>query len=65
MLRHIVMIKFSDNIDKSVISNELKIMLKELEYSIDSLLKIEVGINISTKPSAHDIVLTADFIITI
>ena len=55
------MIKFTDNIGKSVISNELKTMLKELEYSIDSLLKIEVGINISTKPSAHDIVLTADF----
>ncbi len=36
-------------------------MLEALDDSIESLLRIEVGINISTKPSAYDVVLTADF----
>ena len=61
MLRHIVMIKLKEDVDTSIISNELKMMLKNLEHSIHPLLKMEVGINISTKPSAYDVVLTADF----
>ncbi len=61
MLRHIVMVKFKDSIEISVASKKLKAMLENLEHSIDSLVNIEAGINMSTKPSAHDIVLTADF----
>ena len=55
------MIKIKDNLEKTVTSNKINKMLVGLEDSIESLLSIEVGINISTKPSAYDIVLTADF----
>ncbi len=61
MLRHIVMIMLKDNVDTSLVSKELKMMLENLEHSIEPLLKMEAGINISTKPSAYDVVLTADF----
>ena len=64
MLRHIVMIKFkggSNNSFASIVSKELKVMLEDLELSIEPLILMEVGINISTMPSAYDIVLTADF----
>lgn len=61
MLRHIVLIKFKDGVDSRSVAIKFKKMLEELENSIVSLIRIEVGINISTKPSAHDIVLTADF----
>ncbi|NQU31935.1 MAG: Dabb family protein [Bacteroidetes bacterium] len=61
MLRHIVMIKFKAKTDSDLASNKLKVMLIELKNTIDSLLDMEVGINISSKPSAYDIVLTADF----
>lgn len=62
MLRHIVMIKFKSDIDLKSESEMLKSMLIDLETSINSLQKMEVGLNISTKPSAFDLVLTADFI---
>ena len=55
------MIKIKGNLEKPVISDKINKMLVGLEDSIASLLSIEVGINISTKPSAYDIVLTADF----
>lgn len=61
MLRHIVMIKLKDSVDCSIVSKKLKAMLEKLEHTIEPLLKIEAGINISTKSSAHDVVLTADF----
>ncbi len=55
------MIKIKGNLEKPVISDKINKMLVDLEESIASLLSIEVGINISTKPSAYDVVLTADF----
>lgn len=61
MLRHIVMIKLKSSIDIKLVSNELLVMLNNLENSVDSLLKIETGLNVSVKPSAYDVVLTADF----
>ena len=61
MLRHIVMIKYKDEVDLSEVSKILKSMLINLKNSIDALIDIEVGMNISTRPSAYDIVLTADF----
>lgn len=62
MLRHIVMIRIKENLDKVDVSKEMKNKLEALEDSIESLLKIEVGINVSTKQSAFDVVLTADFV---
>jgi|TARA_Y100000031_G_C8202023_1_gene376687 hypothetical protein len=55
------MIKLKDHVDVRLVSDEFKVLLEALEQSIDSLLKIEVGLNISTKASAQDIVLIADF----
>ncbi len=55
------MIKLRKDVDALVVSNEIKLMIENLECLIDRLLKVEVGINISTKASAHDVVLTADF----
>lgn len=61
MLRHIVMIKLNKEKNNIEVVNKLKNILLDLNQSIDSLLNIEVGINVSTKPSAFDLVLTADF----
>ena len=61
MLRHIVMIKLKDEYRNESTSNELRKMLEDLQVKIEELNCIEVGQNISTKPSAFDIVLTADF----
>ena len=61
MLRHIVMIKFSDRKTLESVSYEVGKMLEELPGKIESLLAMEVGLNINTKASAFDLVLTADF----
>ena len=61
MLRHIVMIKFKDRSAVESYSLQLKTMLLELPMEIDSLIKMEVGLNVNTKASAYDLVLTADF----
>ena len=55
------MIKFKDAFQNESTSNELKKMLEDLQIKIEELKSIEVGQNVSTKPSAFDIVLTADF----
>ncbi len=55
------MIKLKSHVDAPLVSNKIKLIIEDLELTIDSLLKIEVGINISTKASAYDVVLTADF----
>ena len=61
MLRHIVMVKFSDRVTVAETSEKVKQMLLALENSVDSLKRMEVGLNINTLPSAFDAVLTADF----
>jgi len=61
MIRHIVMIKVYNNFEKQDVISELKLMLEKLQLSVQSLLSIEVGVNISIKASAFDLVLTADF----
>ncbi|MCB2207445.1 MAG: Dabb family protein [Bacteroidetes bacterium] len=61
MLRHIVMIQFKDGKAKDVEASKLKMMLENLKSEIPSLFTMEVGLNINTKPSAFDLVLTADF----
>jgi len=55
------MIKFNERENLQENSSYLKKILLDLEKSIDSLNKMQVGINFSTRPSAHDIVLIADF----
>ena len=61
MLRHIVMIKFSDRKTVETVCLKVEQMLKGLLIEIDSLIAIEVGRNVNTKTSAYDLVLTADF----
>lgn len=61
MLRHIVMMNFSDRESLEITSSKTKLMLEELETSIESLLNMEVGLNFSTRPTAFDLVLIADF----
>jgi len=61
MLKHIVMIKFSAGQDIEKLSDEFKQLLEALLTSVKSLKSMEVGQNISTKPSAYHLVLTALF----
>lgn len=61
MLRHIVMINFSHKENLAGISAETKKMLLALEQSIEPLIKMEVGLNLSSRPAAFDLVLVADF----
>ncbi len=61
MLRHIVMIKFNADQDVEKLSGEFKQLLDALLSSVESLKSMEVGLNISKKPSAYHLVLTADF----
>ena len=61
MLRHIVMMKFKQQENAEVLSEKVKMMLDNLVPVVDSLKRMEVGINVNTKPSAFDLVLTADF----
>ncbi len=60
MLRHIVMFKFTDRSSAKEVSMRLKEMLEVLPEYIPELKGMEVGLNINTRPSAFDIVLTAD-----
>ncbi len=61
MLRHIVMMKFSDREKAGELSKQVKKMLEDLVPVVDELKRMEVGLNISTRASAFDLVLTADF----
>jgi len=61
MLKHIVMIKFNTNQDVEKLTDEFKRLLEALLTSVRSLKSMEVGQNISTKPSAYHLVLTALF----
>lgn len=61
MLRHIVMIQFKDRKTKDEEAVKLKKMLEHLTKTIPSLCSMEVGLNISSKPAAFDVVLTANF----
>ncbi|MDG1135859.1 MAG: Dabb family protein [Bacteroidales bacterium] len=60
VIRHVVMIKLTEEKNTPEIANQIRNDLIELENRIESLDRMDVGINISTRPSAFDIVLTAD-----
>jgi len=55
------MINFLDKENVAVVSSETKQMLLALEQSIEPLIKMEVGLNLSNRPAAFDLVLVADF----
>jgi len=55
------MMKFNDDQNVEMISREIKQLLEALVPSIEPLKALEVGLNISKKPSAYHLVLIADF----
>jgi len=61
MLRHIVMMKFKERDTANENAQKVKQMLNDLVGTVDSLKSMEVGINVNSKPTAFDLVLTADF----
>lgn len=61
MLRHIVMIRFSDRKTVKTVCLKVEKILKGLLIEIDSLIAMEVGLNVNTKASAYDLVLTSNF----
>ena len=61
MLRHIVMVTFKDQQNAIKTSEKFQSLLTDLQDAIPDLINMEVGLNVNTKPSAFDLVLTADF----
>lgn len=64
MLRHIVMMKLK-LVEKSEIElriSKLQALLNDLPQFIPALQTMEVGINISDRSSAYDIVLVSEFL---
>jgi hypothetical protein len=60
MLKHIVMFRLST--ENSVINKQiLKDKLDQLKNKIPEIRSIETGLNISTRPSAYDLVLITEF----
>jgi hypothetical protein len=55
------MVQFKYRTTKDQEAIKLKKMLEDLTDEIPSLYTMEVGLNINTKSSAFDLVLTADF----
>jgi hypothetical protein len=55
------MVQFKNRTTKDEEAARLKRMLEDLADEIPSLYAMEVGLNMNTKSSAYDLVLTADF----
>ena len=55
------MFKFSDRSTFNEVSLKVKSMIEKLLDDIPELKRMEVGLNVSIKPSAFDLVLTSDF----
>ena len=55
------MMKFNGKEPLETISATIKEKLEALTGFIPELKKMEVGLNVNTKPSAHHLVLIADF----
>jgi hypothetical protein len=64
LLKHIVFIKYSrDNNDdnKDLFLKELRNKLESLKGSIEEIVTLEVGDNISKRPTAYDLLLYVEF----
>lgn len=64
MLKHIVMLKLKEEFSPEEKEQNLlkfKEMLENLVDLIPELKSMEVGLNVSAKPSAFDLVLTSEF----
>lgn len=61
MLRHVVMVRFRDREKVQAHAIRFRQMLIELLDKIPELLEMEVGLNVSDKTSAFDLLLTSAF----
>ena len=59
MLRHIVMWKFNEGVDKQITGEEIKSSLLDLCKSMDEVVKADVVYNV-LPTSTHDLVLILD-----
>lgn len=57
MIKHIVMWRIAETLDKKQAADRIKDLLESMRGKIPGLLTIEVGINFAEEPSAADIVL--------
>jgi hypothetical protein len=55
------MMKFADRENWKTFASETALKLNKLVHLVEPLNKMETGINLSTRPAAYDLVLTADF----
>jgi valyl-tRNA synthetase len=64
MIKHIVMWTLKDSYegkDKQALIQEFKDKLEALQDTISEVRSLEVGVNISPRPSAQDLVLYTEF----
>lgn len=64
MIKHIVMWKlkeYAEGADKEQNAFKMQKMLMDLKDKIDSIVHIEVGININRSEAAYDVVLYSEF----
>jgi len=64
MIKHVVMVKAKETLpeaEKKVLIKKFSRALESLPGKIDVIRELEVGLNISTRASAFDLVLTAVF----
>jgi len=64
MIKHIVMIRLKEagsQEEKLENANKLKSAIEGLMGKVAELKRMEVGLNLNTKPAAYDLVLTSEF----
>jgi hypothetical protein len=61
MIKHIVMWRINETLDKSVSSQRAKELLEGMAGKIPGLQQIEVGINFANEPNTADVVLYTVF----
>ena len=61
MIKHIVMWRVADSLDKAVAANRAKELLEGMSGKIPGLRYIEVGINFADEATAADVLLYTEF----
>lgn len=61
MIRHVVMFKLREDLDREATEREIKARLDTLPAKIDVIRQWEVGLNVVPSPRAYDVVLISAF----